>query len=55
MEGVEGEGFTVMFSSSPPWLSLFLKVDSSQEMLLSLVCIMLACSPDDVASNTEKL
>ena len=53
MEGVEGEGFTV--SVSPPWFSRLLKVESSQEMLFSLVCIMLACSPEDVASKTGKL
>ena len=35
MEGVEGEGFTV--SVSPPWLSQLLMLDSSQEMLFSLV------------------
>ena len=54
MEGVEGDGFTVMFSTSPPWFSRLLKVESSQEMLFSLVCIMLACSPEDVASKTGK-
>ena len=54
MEGVEGECFTVMFSTSPPWFSRLLKVESSQEMLSSLVC-MFACSPVDVASETRKL
>ena len=54
MEGVEGEFFTVIFSTSPPWFSRLLKVESSQEMLFSLVCIMLACSPEDVASKTGK-
>ena len=52
MEGLEVAAFDV--STSPPWLSQLLMVESSQEMLFSLVC-MFACSPVDVASETRKL